>query len=422
MRKAGAVLLAGVSTRAMADSAVLAGYAVVSVDAFGDLDHAARAQALSLHRDFNTEYSARNLVRAASTIPCEAIAYVSNLENHPRAVARLAEHRLLLGNSPEVLARVRNPVLVARRLRARGFDVPRVYAAAPDGSHVPPTRAGAAALQTAGQARTRVLMSRSASRRPTPDARRLLSKPRASGGGHGIVPWRAGQSLPAGTVVQERIAGTPASLVFVADGERAVAFALTRQLIGERAFGASGFKYCGNILAAAGDAQLRRDAELLERAGALARAIVEEFGLIGVNGIDFVARHGVPYLVEINPRYTAAMELAERAYDLPVFAAHVAACGARAPSFDLALARRTRGAVGKAIVYARHAVVVGDTRRWARSNTVRDVPHPGEHIARGQPVCTVFARGRDGAACHAALVRRAEWVYRALDAWRRRIA
>jgi predicted ATP-grasp superfamily ATP-dependent carboligase len=361
------------------------------------------------------EYSARNLVRAASSIPCEAIAYVSNLENHPRAVARLAEHRVLLGNPPEVLARVRNPVLVARRLRARGFDVPRILTAPPDGSPVAPTSAGAAALQPATRGLT------PDARRP-PVARRLLSKPRTSGGGHGIVPWRAGESLPAGAVLQERIAGTPASLVFAADGERAVPFALTRQLIGERAFGAPGFTYCGNILAAAGDAQLRRDAEILERAGALAQAIVEEFGLIGVNGIDFVARHGVPYLVEINPRYTAAMELAERAYGLSVFAAHVAACGTRAPSFDLARARRTRGAVGKAIVYARHAVVVGDTRRWARSNTVRDVPHPGEHIARGQPVCTVFARGRDGASCHAALVRRAEWVYRALDAWRRRIA
>jgi hypothetical protein len=62
-------------------------------------------------------------------------------------------------------------------------------------------------------------------------------------------------------------------------------------------------------------------------------------------------------------------------------------------------------------VYARRPVVVGDTRRWLDDASVRDVPHPGERIARGRPVCTVFAEGRDAAECFDALARRAERVY-----------
>jgi len=62
-------------------------------------------------------------------------------------------------------------------------------------------------------------------------------------------------------------------------------------------------------------------------------------------------------------------------------------------------------------VFARRDVTIGDTATWLADATVRDVPHPGERIAAHRPLCTVFAAGRDGEACHAALVRRAERVY-----------
>jgi predicted ATP-grasp superfamily ATP-dependent carboligase len=203
-----------------------------------------------------------------------------------------------------------------------------------------------------------------------------------------------------------------------------VVLGLSRQLVGERAFGARGFRYCGSILAGAGDAQFEADAELLERAAALAQVAAEEFGLVGVNGIDFVAHAGVPYPVEVNPRYSASMELVERAYRLSVFGMHARACVGELLGFDVAAARRGKGAVGKAIVYARRTVTMGETRVWLRNRSVRDVPHPGERIPRGRPICTVFARGRDARSCHAALVRRAQRVYHEVErhSERRKIA
>jgi predicted ATP-grasp superfamily ATP-dependent carboligase len=60
--------------------------------------------------------------------------------------------------------------------------------------------------------------------------------------------------------------------------------------------------------------------------------------------------------------------------------------------------------LGKAILYARRDVVVGDSRRWLLRDDVRDVPFPGDRIRRGQPVCTVFARGDDSVTCYARLV------------------
>jgi predicted ATP-grasp superfamily ATP-dependent carboligase len=212
--------------------------------------------------------------------------------------------------------------------------------------------------------------------------------------------------------------GTPGSVAFVAAGGRAVPIGVSRQLVGEEAFGAAGYRYCGNILAPPGDAQFARDETLVHAACALARVVVAEFDLVGVNGIDFVESSGVPYAIEVNPRWSASMELVERAYDLSVFGAHAAACAAGAlPEFDLVKAQKGAGAVGKAVVFARRDVEVGDTRAWLEDASVRDVPHPGERIRAGRPVCTVFAAGRDGAACHAALVRRAQGVYEQLAAW-----
>ena len=53
-------------------------------------------------------------------------------------------------------------------------------------------------------------------------------------------------------------------------------------------------------------------------------------------------------------------------------------------------------AAGKAVLFATEDVVVGDSVRWLERG-VRDVPHPGERIAAGRPICTVVAVRRDAA-------------------------
>jgi len=146
-------------------------------------------------------------VAAARTVAADLVAYTSNLENHPAAVAALVRGRRLLGNAPAVLRRVRNPITLMRGFRARGLATPA-------------TRASAPAVGFNG--------------------RRWLLKPRQSGGGHGTLPWRRGLRVSRRAYIQERIAGVPGSIVFAADGRRAVLLGVSRQLIGERAFGGRG--------------------------------------------------------------------------------------------------------------------------------------------------------------------------------------
>jgi predicted ATP-grasp superfamily ATP-dependent carboligase len=239
-----------------------------------------------------------------------------------------------------------------------------------------------------------------------------LIKPFASGGGQRVRPWPAGARLPRGYYGQRFMSGTPGSVVFVSARGRAVPLGLSRQIVGDPSFGATGFRYCGSILTPSSSPGAEFDRRLADEASALTAAVSEEFGLVGVAGIDFVVNDGRPCVIEVNPRWCASMELVERAYGVSVFAAHAEACRMGAlPSFDLSRARNESRAVGKAIVFARQDLVAGDTRPWLEDTSVRDVPRPGDRIARGQPVCTVFADAPDEHACHAALVHRAERIY-----------
>lgn len=383
-----AVLMVGVSTRAFGASALEAGFRVCAVDAFADLDLIGRAdvRAFTLeehgHRYTATRAAnfARGGARPVAWSACEAVTYVSNLENHPDAVARLARDRTLWGNAPEVLRRVRDPLALAKALGRLGFPAPAVYAAAPPA-----------------------------------DGRDWLVKPRRSGGGHGVRRWQGGR-VPRAWVIQEYIPGEPGSVSFSADGRRAILVGVARQLVGDRGFGATGFRYCGSLLANRRARLFEQQADLIDRLTTLIAAVTEEFGLVGLNGLDFIARDGVPYPIEINPRFSASMELVERAHEVPMFAEHVSACRGVLPPVSLLQMFSTPLIYGKAIVFARRDVLIGDSRPWFHDADVADVPRGSTAIAAGRPICTVFATAPSGEECYRVLAARAADVYRAAEA------
>jgi predicted ATP-grasp superfamily ATP-dependent carboligase len=383
------VLVVGLSTRAAAASAAHAGFEVTALDAFADLDQhpAVLAHALAPSAD---RFGAAAASRAASALPGDAVAYLSPFENHPGAIQRLAANRRLLGNAPDVLRRARDPIAVADTFARCGFTVPL-------------------AIRHLG--------------RPLPPGRRWLLKRLASGGGTHIREWlptgvptaapQAGHvPVGRGRYLQEVIDGVPGSIAFVAAGGRAVPIGLSRQLSGDAAFGAAGHRYCGSIRLAPGDAFADRTRSIAVQ---LADCAALELGLVGVNGIDFIVRDDVPVPIEINPRWSGSMELAERDAPGAIFEAHARACVDGTLPVPESFALPTGApAWGKAIVFATGAVTTGDTRTWLHDGWRRDVPRPGTRIAAGQPICTVFAEGGDAARCQAALAARAAAVFEEL--------
>jgi uncharacterized protein len=370
------VLIAGVSTRAMAVSAFRAGYRITAVDAFGDQDLQAVADVLVTRSSQERPFSAVAAAIAGSSVVAGLAAYTSNFENYPSAVAILAHGRELLGNPPAVLAAVRDPLKLARAFRRHGISEPLVRASPPsDGSC----------------------------------SQRWLLKPRRSGGGHGIRVWRPGVEVPRSMYLQQRIGGLPGSVIFAADARRAVVLGVSRQVVGDAGFGSRGFGYCGSLLGGASEL-FPRHSQLVERAGELAQVVTREFSLVGLNGIDFIARDGIPYPIEVNPRFSASMELLERGAYPPLFGVHLAACRGVLP----VPAERDPRVHGKAVVYARRTVTIHDLA-WTVAADQADLPHRGERIERGRPICTVFATASTAESCRSALLQKASAVYRATE-------
>jgi uncharacterized protein len=209
--------------------------------------------------------------------------------------------------------------------------------------------------------------------------------------------------------VQERISGLPCSAAAVADGRSAALLGVSEQLIGRRALGARGWKWCGNVVPPRLPA--REQHALTGAARAICAHLAAAFGLRGVFGVDAVWDGVRAWVVEVNPRPTASLETIDAAYGVRSFAAHLEACAGRLPTAPGADAA---DAAGKAVLRATGALRVPDTRDWA-GRGIRDVPHPGEQIAAGHAVCTLVATGLTPEAVLADLEARAAGLRAELD-------
>jgi hypothetical protein len=353
----------------------------MTLDHFGDRDQRALVQNVSLQRDFDLPFSPEALLEASKTLDYEAVVYTSNLENHPEVVGELAMGRRLLGNTPEVLRSVRDWAMLRAVCDEEEIPYP-----------------------------TTLLPGEEAHADKTD---RWLRKPACGGGGHGVRPWQ-GERLDENTILQRTVAGRPASATFVADGYRSAVIGLSEQLIGREELGGEGYIWCGNIL----PLSLRSIAELdsvLHTVQRAAARLTRRFGLQGLNGMDFVVADGLggqprPFLVEVNPRYAASTELADRAYGLNAFDLHIRSFEGHLPGFSLSKALRDAHCHGKGIVYAKKDGTTPDTAGWRRRGR-QDIPFSGEKIQAKHPICTVVASGETRSMCWQALAAGAEEVW-----------
>jgi uncharacterized protein len=353
------ILIVGVSVRAMVESAIRSGYAAIALDAFGDRDLRAITESYSLHHDFHIRYSALEILKVSRKLAFDAIAYTSDMENHPEVIEEFSHNHTILGNSPKVIASVRNWAALFAELRSADFSVPETIF--PDDNIKPDRR------------------------------RRWLIKPLSSGGGHGIAFLHDEKAPGEKFLLQEYLPGKPCSVSFVANGHECVVLGITEQLIGMRQFGSQDFRYCGNLLPCPEASDARIGTLILDQSRKLASFLTREYGLVGVNGMDVIYGGDRICLTEVNPRYSASMELIEQAYGLPIFQLHAKAIAERAlPEFELEKLWTDKKYFGKAILYAERDAIAPDTDNWLAS-ALHDVPASGERLPKGGPICTILA-------------------------------
>jgi predicted ATP-grasp superfamily ATP-dependent carboligase len=219
--------------------------------------------------------------------------------------------------------------------------------------------------------------------------REWLAKPAFGGGGRAVRPWH-GEPLQKGEVAQALVKGRPASCAVLADGQDSVVLGITEQLIGRTVFGVGMFRWCGNIYPLALPADLNQ--ELWKQVEEMALCLTRNLGLKGAFGLDLVItfqKQGVKaFLIEINPRPTASMELLEAQLGLNIFSLHQEALKGRLCPPQV---KQPQKCAGKAVVFAGKDLVMPSTKAW-RAKGRKDIPFGQEKVKAQAPICTVFAQ------------------------------
>jgi uncharacterized protein len=358
-----AIIVVAYSARALATCASHAGFDPLSIDVFGDDDmremslssvklEGGLADGLTLDKVVG---AVKALVSAYDPI---GLVYGAGFEHQPETIGAIARKVRVFGNEAETLARAKDPLALARVCAAHSIRYPQVQFSAPDEPEL------------------------------------WLMKKRGGAGGDHVAAAETPSRLRADSYFQRRVGGRSISALFLACEKQAEIVGLSMQWAAPTQ--ASPFRYGG----AAGPIDIEPShAREIARSVAL---IASEFDLIGLNSADFLVSDDAVWLLEINPRPGATLDVFE-SNEAPLFARHIAACEGR-----LTPASRSMTFKAAEIVYAPHDIVVRSEGNWP--DWAVDRSPAGTLIAAGDPLCTTFGVGATVDLAHACASERARRI------------
>ncbi|MBV8825696.1 MAG: ATP-grasp domain-containing protein [Bradyrhizobiaceae bacterium] len=339
------MLITAISGRALAASARRGGYVPLVADFFGDEDTRALAERhVRLDTNIARGIIADELLEALETLasaqrPAGTV-WGTGFEDRPELLARVSERWGLLGNSAETVTRIKDPLAFAGLCSERGIPHPQT-------SLTPPA-----------------------------DSRGWLAKRRGGAGGTHVTPAADATENDKADYFQRHVEGTPVSALILADGRRAMVLGFSAQWSAPSL--SRPFRYGGAVRPAALAPGLTE-----AMTGAVER-LIAAVPLVGLNSADFLVEGDAFWLLEINPRPGATLDIFEPA-DGSLFALHVDAMRGRLPQRAPVLS----GAAASATVYATDdipSMPAIDWPEWAA-----DRQNAGTSVSAGEPVCTVLA-------------------------------
>jgi predicted ATP-grasp superfamily ATP-dependent carboligase len=341
-----AIIVVANSARALASCAKRAGFAPLSIDVFGDDDtRGVSLAAIKLEGGLSDGLTSDKVARAVETLITAydpiGLVYGAGFEHDPETIAAIARMTRIFGNEAEAVGRAKSPLALARLCAAIGISHPPIAFAAPE------------------------------------EPEHWLVKRRGGVGGAHITAAAGASPAPPDCYFQRRVTGRNISALFVANGKKAEIIGLSTQWTAPTP--ASPFRYGG----AAGPIDLGA-----AQAEEIARSVADiacELRLVGLNSADFLVSDETVWLIEINPRPGATLDVFEP-NEGALFAHHVAACEGCLKPVPTGLSLRVAE-----IVYAPIHMVSRVERNWP--DWVVDRPAPGTRIAAGDPLCTVLASG-----------------------------
>ena len=380
------LIIVGSSVRAAAQSAVRAGFRPWCIDQFGDRD------LVEISADTHTVSDWPNEIESIiQSAPQAKWLYTGALENQPALVEKLSRRWPLCGCNHETLSKLRAPLWLAETL----------------------TRASLPCLSVVAPVSN------------APDNGEWIIKPLASGAGIGIQDFPGGDVGTddfSGHYLQRKARGRVISGLFLGTRVSAFLIGLCEQLCRGSDAGENRYVYAGS-LGPLSTVDISDDVfEQAQRIGTAIEASVRAEGasLTGLFGIDFVLDEETSELwtLEINPRYTASVEIYERAFGWPLMRWHVDACRRRGgdklaavdfrPYSDQSLKH------GKIVVYAECEFTAPDIVPLVERLSVdglapsrievADIPRLGTFIRKDEPVCTLLAAHENLSSCREVLI------------------
>ena len=352
---ASSLLIAAVSARSLTQAARRAGFTPLAVDFFADTDTQEAAYACrKLGGDIARGFRADRLLRALEALarrapsPVRGFIYGSGFEDRPELLRLVAQRWPVLGNDATTVERIKAPELFFAALDRLGVQHPRT------------TR-----------------------QRPGNGAGWLVKKIGGAGGSH-IVPARLAKCA-ANIYYQERIEGQAVSTLFVGNGAKARVLGFSEQWTAPSTRGY--WRYGGAVRPATVPPGIAR--QMI----AAVKQVTQSFALKGLASADFLVSGKEAFLLEINPRPGATLDIFDCG-GTTLLQLHLdAVCEAKLPSRALKFA----DAAASAIVYAERGGAMPPGMVWP--DWTADRPKSSEWIDKNRPICTVLARG--GAASQA---------------------
>ena len=170
---------------------------------------------------------------------------------------------------------------------------------------------------------------------------------------------------------------------------------INSRLITEHDLGNESYEYSGNILPLDENSfrmfngnrtEINSD-ELNDEMKNTSEDLINEFGLIGSNGVDYILDNdGKLKIIEINPRFQGTYELVENSLGINLLDAHIKACEG-----EILEIPNPNQYSFKKIIYARKQVNIGNLN----IPNVYDIPYEGVKIEKDQPLVTLISSNKN---------------------------
>jgi len=391
-------LVVGIDTVSIANSAKKAGYKIYAADYFGDIDlrHVCSGFRAVIKQKrgkscgkIKSKFKPETFLKMAKSLSkkykIDAILLSSGLDDYFNILRELDDLVPILGNSPRIVERVRKKPRFFKELKRLGIEYPETAIV----KSIDEAKAAAAKIGYP-----------------------VLLKPLGGFGraiiGTALNPKEMERVLSFSTgkiLVQKLIYGLHVSISFLTTTKDVKVLTINEQLLGLRfLFQQEPFGYCGNIV------PLRIADSTLKKCKHIAEKIALNFGLQGSNGIDIViSKEGIPYVVEVNPRFQGTLECVERVLGINLVESHINAClHGSLPTIK----EKTSTFCTRLILYSPKRVLAPGVTLF---HEVRDVPLPESIIEKGEPLCSIIAEGKNRNFSFQKARKLAESVYNMLD-------